>query len=97
MSDEEGERTDGGRTYRPGIDDPYVREQQIDPGEREFDTRGWVLVATILLAFVVAPVAIYLLPHLVADNLSYLVALIVFPLLPAVLLGVVAVWATVRP
>jgi uncharacterized protein YqhQ len=97
MTDEEGERTDGGYTYRPGVDDPYIREQQIEPGEREFDRRGWVLVATILLAFVVAPLVIYLLPHLMAENFSYLMALIVIPLVPAVLLGVVAVWATVRP
>lgn len=61
--------------------------------EREFDWRGWILVGVLFVAFVIAPLVVYLQP----PQLPWRVTLIVFPLLPALLLGVVAVWATTRP
>ena len=62
--------------------------------DREFGWRGWVLVGVILVAFVIAPAAVYFYPP---DASGYLFALIIFPLLPAVVLGLAAVWATTRP
>ena len=61
--------------------------------DREFDWRGWTLVGVIFFAFVIAPIVTYLRP----PQLPYFPALIAFPLLPALGLGVVAVWATTRP
>lgn len=61
--------------------------------DREFDWRGWVLIGVMLLALVVAPLVTYFRP----PALPYWVSLIVMPLIPALLLGVVAVWATTRP
>ena len=62
--------------------------------DRDFGWRGWVLVGVILIAFVVAPAAVYFYPP---DASGYLFALIIFPLLPAIVLGLAAVWATTRP
>lgn len=65
--------------------------------ERSFGWRGWVLVGVIGLAFIVAPALIYLWPVLFGYETSYIFALIVIPLIPAVLLAAAAVWATTRP
>ncbi|WIV68460.1 hypothetical protein [Natrialbaceae archaeon AArc-T1-2] len=63
--------------------------------DREFGWRGWVLVGVMILAFIVAPLAILLLPPFGGDY--YFFMLLIFPLLPAALLAVTAVWATTRP
>jgi hypothetical protein len=68
---------------------------------REFDWRGWTLVVAILFAFVVIPVALYFLPRaqgfVASLGLSLRDAFLVLPLLPAIVLGALAVWATTRP
>lgn len=61
--------------------------------EREFGWRGWVLVGVIVVAFVVSPLAILLWP----PELNYVVALLILPLVPALVLALTAVWATTRP
>lgn len=61
--------------------------------DRAFDWRGYVLLAVMVLALVVAPVLVSLRP----PALPWEVTLIVLPLLPALVLGAVAVWATTRP
>jgi hypothetical protein len=79
----------------------------VSPGDipreeaREFDWRGWVLVVAILFAFVVIPAMLYFLPRaqgfVASLGLSLRDAFLVLPLLPAILLGALAVWATTRP
>ena len=81
MSDEEG------YVYEPGVNEGVTLD------EREFDWRGWALVATVVFAFVVSPAIIILQPP---DLLPFSVAYLVLPLAPAVLLGIVAVWTAVR-
>ncbi len=83
--DGDGDADDSDRWLR----DP-VHPEAVD---RRFDWRGWVLVAAIVVAFVVAPVSILLWP----PGYNYFVALLILPLVPALLLAVVAVWATTRP
>jgi len=69
--------------------------------DRDFGTRGWLLVVMLFFAFGVIPMAIFFLPQaggmLSALGLSYRDAFLVLPLLPALLLGAMAVWATTRP
>jgi hypothetical protein len=77
-----------GYVYEPGV------ESTTSPAEREFDWKGWTLVGTIVFAFLVAPAIILFHPP---DMLPFFVAYLVLPLLPAVLLGFVAVWVTARP
>jgi len=84
-----------GYVHRPSGEPPSV-----DDGEREFDWRGWTLVATVVFAFLVAPIALLALPaaqSLVASlGLTLRDAYLVLPLVPAFLLGTVAVWSAIR-
>lgn len=60
---------------------------------------GWVLVLTVLFSVIILPVVVMILPYLYfefAVNLPYLPMLIVFPFLPAFLMGTIAVWTAVR-
>lgn len=91
---------DGGYVHDPSaFDDDGSRDDGADESlhpdavDREFDWRGWVLVGVIVFAFIISPAAIMLWP----PGVNYLLALIILPLFPAVLLAVTAVWATTRP
>ncbi|CAI50500.1 uncharacterized protein NP_4818A [Natronomonas pharaonis DSM 2160] len=91
-SDIEESRGHGGS----GGDD--VSGEHPDAVEREFDWRGWTLVAAIFVAFLVVPTIIYLYPRFpTLFGLSFLDAYLVLPMVPALVLGVLAVWATTRP
>lgn len=69
-----------------------------DDVDREFDWRGWTLVGAIFVAFLVVPVLIYLYPRVPSNlGLSFWDAYLVLPMIPAVILGLLAVWATTRP
>jgi hypothetical protein len=104
---------DGGDTdtfrFDPGARDDQAddgptadRHGEKPRGEgREFGARGWVLVGMLFLAFGVIPMTIFFIPRaqglLTAIGLGYRDAFLVLPLLPALLLGAMAVWATTRP
>ncbi|WP_439027325.1 hypothetical protein [Haloarchaeobius sp. DT45] len=94
MSSEDDESN--GYVHRPGgggSDGGNSGVVHPDSVDREFDYRGWALVGVIVFAFLVAPIVVYLRP----PQLPYWVALLAFPMLPALFLGVMAVWATTRP
>ena len=55
--------------------------------------RGTVLVVAVALATLVIPGVIYLYPALLADRVPFLIAMLVLPFIPAVGLGLVAVWS----
>jgi hypothetical protein len=55
------------------------------------DYRGWALVAAVVVAFLVVPGLILVGP----PALPYEAALLALPVVPAALLGAVAVWAAV--
>lgn len=84
--DEAGERTDdgdeGGDVGRPHPSD----------ADREFGWRGWILVGVLFVALFVAPALIVWRP----PGIPYRVALLALPMVPALALGAVAVWATTR-
>lgn len=86
--------TDSGYVHRPSGEPPDT------DGDRAFDWRGWTLVATILFAFVVAPAALLYLPFarsvVASIGLTLRDAYLVLPLVPAFLLGTVAVWSAIR-
>lgn len=54
---------------------------------------GWLLVGVVTLATLVLPGIVYLYPSLLADRVPFFAAMLAVPLLPALLLGVVGVWA----
>lgn len=64
-----------------------------DSAASDDSARGTVLVLAVVLATLVIPGVIYLYPALLADRVPFLVAMLVLPFVPAVLLGVVAVWS----
>lgn len=57
------------------------------------DYKGTVLLAAVVLGTLVIPGIIYLYPTILADRVPFLVAMLALPFVPAVLLGVVAVWS----
>ena len=102
----EGDGADaGGTAERSGEDreGPRAAEAGAEPraADREFGWRGWILVGMLFVALVVVPVLLYFVPRarwLAASlGLGYRDAFLVLPLLPALVLAALAVWATTRP
>lgn len=87
-------------------DEGYVHRPSGEPqtagedGGREFDWRGWTLVAAVVFAFLVAPGALLYLQQarslVAALGLTWVDAYLVLPLAPAFLLATVAVWSAIR-
>lgn len=83
-------------------DDETQRQPRNMPGktDSEFDWRGWMLVGAIVVAFLVVPSILYLLPTardaVAALGLGFRHTYLVLPLVPAFLLGTIAVWSAVR-
>jgi hypothetical protein len=91
LDDESDADSDGGR----GADDPNDAETIAadEPEAVGFGRQGWLLVGVVVLTFLVIPVVVYLYPAAVGGNsVPFLVGLIVLPMLPAVVLGLTAVW-----
>jgi len=92
---ETAEPDDGGYVHRPSGEPP----RQAETSEA-FGREGWVLVGMIVLGFLVIPIAILLLPAaqgLVRSlGLTLRAAYLALPLVPAFLLGAVAVWSALR-
>ncbi len=96
--------SDGGYVHDPDAFDAEGNREASEASEgvarapptdadREFGWRGWTLVGVLVFAFFVAPALIIWQP----PGLPYRVALLALPMLPALALGIVAVWATTRP
>lgn len=89
-----------------GDDETYVHQPrssqptQAEPTDADFGWHGWLLVGVIIFAFLVVPIALLYLPQaqsLVRSiGLTLRDAYLVLPLVPAFLLGGVAVWAAIR-
>ena len=87
--------SDPDRKEPDGGDRMVVHPDEI---EREFDWRGWALVAAVFVAFLVVPGLIYLYPRVPSTfGLTFWDAYLVLPMIPALVLGLLAVWATTRP
>lgn len=82
---------------RTAAETPAVGTGTGDPdgGEPDgFGTRGWALVGIVVLSTLVVPGVVYLLPRLLGTaGVPYIVALLVLPMVPAILLGLTAVWS----
>ncbi|WP_435184645.1 hypothetical protein [Halobellus sp. EA9] len=90
---------DEGYVHHPGAvdgdSDAPGGEAAADSAEKDdFGTRGWALVATLVVCLLVVPGIIYVRPGVLsAIGVPYIASLLVLPLLPAAALGLVAVWA----
>ncbi|WP_253738942.1 hypothetical protein [Halohasta salina] len=95
-SSDAADSEDGGYVHRPegdgsSVDDgPYTGEAE---GEG-FGTQGWLLVAGVVVCFLVIPGVIYLFPTAPARlGWTFFATFLALPLVPAVLLGLLAVWS----
>ncbi|MGM0605818.1 MAG: hypothetical protein ACQETB_09115 [Halobacteriota archaeon] len=97
MSAKETGRSDGESDQRADASSDADRGHAISTQQAEptaFDARGWVLVAAVVACFLVVPGVIYLFPSVPSSSgLPFFTAFLVLPLVPAVLLGVIAVWS----
>ena len=111
MSDHETDAvSDGGERYvhEPSAFDTEGDRQTADTpdakprGEdREFGLRGWILVGWLVVALVLVPAYLFFFPQagetVQLFGLGYRDTYLFVPLLPALVLGALAVWATTRP
>lgn len=99
--DGQGGRSDADHETDANGDSRYVHRPSGEPvapdTDRRFDWRGWLLVATIAVSFLVVPGLILASPaYVTALGLSLRDAYLTLPLIPAFLLGAVAVWSALR-
>ena len=86
---------DGGYVHRPEEGD--VDSDANAEDEQEFGRRGWVLVGVLVVSMLVVPGIIYLYPAGPGNlGVPFLAAMLALPMLPALLLGVTAVWSLKR-
>jgi hypothetical protein len=95
-----GRGADAGYVHRPdgpasagAAGSDAAETADADP-EEGLGRKGWVLVAAVFVSVLVLPGVVYLLPSVAADaGVPFLVAMLVLPMVPAVILGVTAVWS----
>ncbi|MXR51970.1 hypothetical protein GRX03_10205 [Halovenus sp. WSH3] len=98
------EESSDGRAESSGSSEPRGSQQtgrpkSVEPAE-EMDWRGWLLVGAVLICFFVIPVLILFIPQaqslLASLGLTRRQAYLALPMVPAITLGIIAVWAAVR-
>lgn len=92
-----GDDTDAeGSVRQPGTADATT-EQTTEGGETDsegFGRQGWVLVAGVVACLLVVPGIIYLQPAVpAAAGLPFFSTFLILPLVPAIGLGLLAVWS----
>ena len=80
-----------GYTHTPGSVEGESADATAD--DEQGGPSGTFLVVVVTVATLVIPGVIYIYPTLLADHVPFLVAMLVLPFAPALLLGVVGVWA----
>jgi hypothetical protein len=100
------ERTDSDTTTASDETDTGPRTTKAylagdeSPDEQDFGRRGWMLVGMLFIAFAVVPATILYLPQarplITSLGLTYRDAYLVLPLVPALVLGAMAVWTAVN-
>lgn len=100
----EDRKSDGGYVHRPDDATDVATDEAVGSASEEaadgnpegLGIYGWVLVGVVVLTTLVIPGLIYLFPAAPdSAGLSFYAAMIALPLVPAVLLGAVAVWSAV--
>lgn len=106
MASDGATASESGGTGDDSDDETYVHQPrssqptQAQPIDADFGWHGWLLVGVIIFSFLVVPTALLYLPDAQSFvrslGLTLRDAYLVLPLLPAFLLGAIAVWAAVR-
>lgn len=92
--------TDGGPPADIGEQDRQTgRPKQVAPAD-DIDWRGWLLVAVVFVSFLVIPGMVLYIPEaqgfINSLGLSTRRVYVALPMVPAIILGVTAVWASLR-
>ncbi|EMA57265.1 hypothetical protein [Halorubrum lipolyticum] len=90
------ESTDGGYVHAPGdgSDGADPAAPTAEPEPDGFGRKGWALTAVLFTCILVIPGIIYVYPYAAgALGFSFFATYLALPLIPAVLLGAVAVWS----
>ena len=103
MSDSTAETEQSSSAENGRLDGATVGEQTGRPNHvetaEEIDWRGWLLVGAVVVSFLVIPVLVLFIPRmsgLIASlGFSQRQAYLVFPMIPAIVLGLISVWAAV--
>lgn len=88
-----------GYVHRPGGPDAVTTDtaRPDDATQEDLGQFGWVLVGTVFLAVLGVPGLIYLYPIFLSEfGLSFIGTYLILPLIPAVALGLLAVWSIFR-
>lgn len=87
-------RSDGGYVHRPdGAAGTDGLPSDASTPEGHFGQQGWLLVVVVVFSFLVVPGSIYLFPGIPASfGIPYVAAFLALPMLPALVLGLTAVW-----
>lgn len=93
-----GESADGGYVHVPGEGAAGGKDTDEDreahPEADGFGRKGWALTAVLFTCVLVIPGIIYVYPYAAgALGFSFFATYLALPLVPAVLLGAVAVWS----
>ncbi|WP_128905783.1 hypothetical protein [Halorubrum amylolyticum] len=92
VGDDEGGRGDKSTGAGRGAPDPAIAESE--PEADGFGRKGWALTAVLFTCVLVIPGIIYVYPYAAgALGFSFFATYLALPLVPAVLLGAVAVWS----
>lgn len=84
-----------GYVHRPAETTPSDPD---DVADATAGVRGWVLVGVVVTCFLVVPGVIYLRPAAPGQfGLTFLAAMLALPMLPALILGLTAVWSMQGP
>jgi len=97
-SESTGQNSDGGYVHRPdeagGVESGESEAYTGEPDGEGFGSQGWILVAGVIVCFLVIPGVIYLYPTAPAQlGWTFFATFLALPLVPAVLLGLLAVWS----
>lgn len=90
----------GGYVHRPDGATPTDADagDGSDVAAATTGRRGWVLVGVVVTCFLIVPGVVYLRPAAPGRlGLPFLAAMLVLPMLPAVILGLTAVWSMRGP
>lgn len=90
-SETEAGGSETGYVHRPDGDED-ASDASTSTGN--FGQQGWALVVIVVLSFLVVPGVIYVFPSIPASfGIPYIAAFLALPMIPALLLGLTAVWS----
>ena len=94
MSGDDAAEGDGPTVTVTTGEAPIDAEAEAEPPEEGLGRSGWILVAAVVVAVLVIPGMVYLWPAgSRVLGATYRTAMLALPMIPALILGLIAVWS----